>query len=69
MEGSTVETKKSHGGAYSYFPGLPSPRDRYQGMRDLCKVCLPELLEHVSEGEVLEADSNLSICINFKLLI
>ena len=37
----------------------------YQGMFDLSKVYLPELLEHVSAGEVLEADSNLSTCINF----
>ena len=35
-----------------------------QGICD-SKVCLPELLEHVSAGQVLEADSNLSRCINF----
>ena len=42
----------------------------YQGIWDLIrvslsKVYLPELLERVSAGEVLEVDSNLSICINF----
>ena len=36
-----------------------------QGMSDLSKVYLPELLERVSAGEALEADSNLSTCINF----
>ena len=36
-----------------------------QGIWDLSKVDLPELLERVSAGEVLEADSNLSSCINF----
>ena len=35
------------------------------GICDLCKVYLPELLERVSTGEVLEANSNLPICINF----
>ena len=33
----------------------------------LSKVNLPELLEHVSVGEVLEADSNLSTCINIRV--
>ena len=28
-------------------------------------VFLPELLKHVSAGEVWEANSNLSVCINF----
>ena len=38
---------------------------QYRGIWDLSKVYQPELLEHVSAGEVLEADSNLSSCINF----
>ena len=33
----------------------------------LSKVYLPELFERVSAGEVLEADSNLSISINFTI--
>ena len=44
----------------------PSPgrqRGDTQGIWDLSKVYLPELLERVSE--VLKADSNLSSCINF----
>ena len=36
-----------------------------QGLGDLSKVYLPELLERVSAGVVLEAVINLSICINF----
>ena len=36
-----------------------------QGIWDLSKVNLPELLERVYAGKVQEADSNLSICINF----
>ena len=35
----------------------------YMGLKS--KVYLPELLEPVSAGEVLEADINLSSCINF----
>ena len=35
----------------------------------LSKIYLPELLERVSAGEVVKADCNLSICINFILLI
>ena len=31
------------------------------------KIHLPELLERVSAGEVLEADSNLSTCIKFSV--
>ena len=38
-----------------------------QGIWDLSKVYLPVLLERVSAGEVLEVDSNLSTCINFKV--
>ena len=34
-----------------------------QGIWDLSMVYLPELLEHVSAGEVVKVDSNLSICI------
>ena len=33
------------------------------------KVYQPELLEPVSAGEVFEADNELSICINFSLLM
>ena len=50
---SPAETRSYNSGRYT------------QGISDLSKVYLPELLEHVSAGEVLETDSNLSSCINF----
>ena len=44
---------------------LSSVRQYNQGIWDLSKVYLTVLLDRVSAGEVLEADSNLSIGINF----
>ena len=60
-------------GAVSPNASTVSPSDNKngwgnQGIWDLSKVYLPELLERVSAGKAQEAAGTLSICVNFTVL-